>query len=78
VFLQEAKRLAGERDAAVQVFDPVPALLARLAGLERGQLLVQSDSRTHLQRFLADWHARLAALAERRVRWAIDVDPLEA
>jgi primosomal protein N' (replication factor Y) (superfamily II helicase) len=77
-FLQEAKGLARARDAPVQVFDPVPALLARLAGVERGQLLVQSNSRTHLQRFLADWHGRLAALAERRVRWAIDVDPLEA
>jgi primosomal protein N' (replication factor Y) (superfamily II helicase) len=77
-FLQAARRLAGEREAAVEVFDPVPALLARIAGLERGQLLVQSDSRAQLQRFLADWQPRLTELGERSVRWAIDVDPLES
>ena len=59
----------------VTVFAPVPALLARRGGFERGQLVVQSASRPELQRFLPAWHESLRALPGRRVRWALDVDP---
>lgn len=59
----------------VDVFAPVPALLARRAGFERGQMVVQGARRPALQRFLAQWSAALAALPGRRVRWALDVDP---
>jgi primosomal protein N' (replication factor Y) len=59
----------------VTVFAPVPALLARRGGFERGQLVVQSASRPELQRFLPAWHEALRALPGRRVRWALDVDP---
>jgi primosomal protein N' (replication factor Y) len=62
-------------DGAVTAFAPVPALLARRAGLERAQMLVQAVRRTRLQRFLADWREALAALPARRVRVALDVDP---
>ncbi|HSD61978.1 MAG TPA: primosomal protein N' [Burkholderiales bacterium] len=76
-FLERAKRLAADRGPAVTVFEPVPAPLSRLAGMERAQLLVQSSSRARLQEFLARWHPQILALAERRVRWSLDVDPLE-
>ncbi len=59
----------------VDVFTPVPALLARRAGFERSQLVVQSGHRPALQRFLAQWVTALAALPGRRVRWTLDVDP---
>ncbi len=68
--------LAGEQERdAVTVFAPVPALLSRRAGYERGQIVVQSGRRAVLQRFLPAWRAALDALPGRRVRWAIDVDP---
>ncbi len=67
--------LAAREFAAVTVYAPVPALLARRAGFERGQLVVQSAQRTALQRFLAAWREALAAAPGRRVRWALDVDP---
>jgi len=70
---QEARALASE----VEVFDPVPSRLERKAGFERAQLLVRADTRAALQGFLARWHDALAAHADRRVRWAIDVDPQE-
>ena len=60
-----------------ELYPPVPAGLARRAGMERGQVLVQSDDRRSLQTFLPLWRAELEQLAERRVRWSIDVDPLE-
>ena len=59
----------------VEVFSPVAALLARRAGFERSQLVVQSPRRAALQRFLPEWRHRMEGLPGRRTRWAIDVDP---
>jgi primosomal protein N' (replication factor Y) len=67
---------ARARSLPVDVMAPVPAALARRAGLERAQLVVQSDRRAALQRFLPGWRAAIEALPGRRVRWALDVDPL--
>lgn len=77
-FLTRSKESAPKSEAGITMFEPVPALMARLAGMERGQLLVQCPSRGELQRFLAEWRRRIAALEERHVRWALDVDPLDA
>ena len=76
-FLRDASRLARALDAAVEVFDPVPATLERKAGFERAQLLVRSSSRAALQPFLRNWRAALDARGDRRVRWSLDVDPQE-
>ena len=75
---------AAERGRAViaahavrcEIYPPVPAGLARRAGMERGQVLVQSKDRRSLQTFLPLWRAELDQLGERRARWSIDVDPL--
>ena len=76
-FLARAAQFAAEFDNAVTIYDPVPANLTRLAGLERAQLTVQAHSRAALQKFLRAWRERLDASGERKVRWALDVDPLE-
>ncbi|MDX1374445.1 MAG: primosomal protein N' [Burkholderiales bacterium] len=78
-FLRFALEQAGA-PAEVVVYDPVPQLLTRRAGLERAKLLVQSASRTRLQSFLGAWSAQLIAAPAplaRRVRWHLDVDPIE-
>jgi primosomal protein N' (replication factor Y) len=73
----EAGRAAAHTTAAaVEVFLPVPASLPRRAGLERGQVLAQAIERGAMQRFLPHWRDAVAALPGRRVRWALDVDPL--
>jgi primosomal protein N' (replication factor Y) len=78
-FLQSAHAIGRELVAAahteVDVMSPVPALLSRRAGFERGQIVVQSARRQALQRFLTAWREGVAALPGRRVRWAMDVDP---
>ena len=68
---------AAPANAHVTVFDPTPAPMARVAGLERAQLLVQSASRLALQQFLSGWRPQLAAIKPRVARWSLDVDPLE-
>jgi primosomal protein N' (replication factor Y) len=76
-FLAQAARTGAGFAEAVTIYDPVPATLARLAGTDRAQLLVQADSRAALQRFLARWVDALREEGARRVRWSLDVDPQE-
>src|SRR5206468_8129226 len=70
-----ARALAGTANGAVTVFSPVPAVLARRAGFERGQLVVQSLDRPKLHRFVSQWRESLATVAAKRVRVALDMDP---
>ena len=77
-FLQQAAELA-QAHAAVTVYPPVPPQVARVADVERMQMLLESDSRQVLQRMLASWLPQLHAMrGEHRglLRWAVDVDPL--
>ena len=65
----------------VTLYPCVPMSIQRVANIERAQMLVESPSRAHLQRFLAAWHAvlhatRLQPEGKGLIRWAVDVDPL--
>jgi len=61
----------------VTLLDAVPASATRRRGLERAHLIVESRSRRALQDFLPRWRQQLDAVAERKVRWTLEVDPLE-
>jgi len=75
-FLAEAARAAVPHAAGVTLYDPVPAGMMRRAGRERAQLLVQCASRARLREFLGHWQQALAGRST-RVRWSLDVDPLD-
>jgi primosomal protein N' (replication factor Y) (superfamily II helicase) len=65
--------------AGLSCYAPVPPPVAKVAGIERMQLLVESASRPLLQQWLAAWMPQLHALKARHrglLRWAVDVDPL--
>jgi primosomal protein N' (replication factor Y) len=79
-FLEEAAQLARELDmtSEVMVYDPLRPQMERLKGQERGQLLLQAASRQPLQRLLRAWTPQLrSSPLGSKVRWAVDVDPLE-
>ncbi len=62
----------------MRLLGPAPAAMARRADRFHAQLLVESDDRATLHRFLDAWLPRAEGLpGARRVRWALDVDPLE-
>lgn len=68
----------------VTLYPPVPTTVAKVADIERAQMLVEAPQRVVLQRFLGLWMPLLHALAREKasgrapiVRWAVDVDPLE-
>ena len=74
---QQLIRQARQKQArqAVQVFDPVPAGLARVAGQHRWQLMLHATQRPALRALLATLAPQLPAVAGRQVRWSLDVDP---
>ncbi len=83
-FLHAAASAAAALPDAVGVMvnPPVPPPVARVAGVERMQMLVESPSRVALQRLLTQWLPQLHALRQKDkahravLRWAVDVDPL--
>jgi primosomal protein N' (replication factor Y) len=76
-FLTEARKLA-KAPRNVKLLGPVPAAMARRAGRHHAQLLVESSDRSALHRFLEAWLPEVQQLnSARRVRWALDVDPIE-
>ncbi|MFM8796752.1 MAG: primosomal protein N', partial [Betaproteobacteria bacterium] len=77
--LQAAQEGGSGPSGEVTIYPAVPAPVARVAHLERWQMLLESASRPTLQALLRAWSEALLTLRERHravVRWALDVDPL--
>ena len=77
-----AAALAAQLDGQdhITAYPAVPMTIQRIANIERAQMLVESASRTALQRFLAAWQPVLFETRKQSefkslIRWAIDVDP---
>jgi primosomal protein N' (replication factor Y) len=79
VFLETARQLLTPRMSdSAQLWGPVAAPMERRAGRYRAQLLVQTSNRSELQQLLEHWVPQLETLKPaRRVRWSIDVDPVD-
>jgi primosomal protein N' (replication factor Y) len=76
-FLNRARDAAKSLAQKVEIYDVVPASMAKRAQHTRAQLLVQSESRKALQIFLRAWRPSLVELASAQFRWSLDIDPLE-
>lgn len=73
-FLEQARDILPSD--AVTLNDPIPMTMTRVYNVDRAQLLVESSSRPALQAFLKEWVGLLRAL-KTRVRWSLEVDPLD-
>ena len=72
-----AERVRGT-GRAVEVWGPVPAPMERRSGLFRAHLLLQADHRSELQACLEPVMADAGSIpGARRVRWSLDVDPVD-
>jgi len=70
-----ANALAG---APLQLAGPMPAPMPLRAGRHRGQLLIEAETRSALHGALRPWYPSLSTLpSARRVRWSLDVDPID-
>lgn len=77
-FLAMAANSARQLRQDVLVYDPVRPQMERLKSMERGHVLLQAEKRQSLQQLLSAWVPELRAhkLAS-RIRWVLDIDPLE-
>ena len=77
-FLRAAVSASETLTHHVLVYDPVRPRMERLKGMERAHLVIQADARPALQKFLRSWVGMLRALPQaNKVRWSVDVDPLD-
>lgn len=77
-FLLAGKRVLQHYDHGVELQGPLPAPMPRRAGYHRLQLLLSSAERRSLHALLDAATPALYALPEaRRVRWSLDVDPMD-
>ena len=84
-FLSDLKSQLAERGLfhkGVKIYDPVPKTIMRVAGSERAQLVIESNSRKYLQELLEaidqllrqDSQGRISKAS--RIRWLIERDPI--
>lgn len=80
-FLLSLRELAEQQQllpTGVQCIGPFPSLMEKRAGLFRAQLLLQAGGRKPLHQALAVLIGLMQAHPEaRRVRWTLDVDPID-
>lgn len=75
-FLDQAKPLAAT--AGIEIWGPLPAVIARRADRHRAQLVLNASNRKHLSRTLATLCQTLdGQRLPSGLKWMIDVDPLE-
>ena len=77
-FLKQAAHLASALSTQVTLLGPLPAPLEKRAGRFRFQLLLEADTRPALHQLLDNLLPQLENDDNaRRVRWSVDVDPLD-
>jgi primosomal protein N' (replication factor Y) (superfamily II helicase) len=81
-FLDEARRYGSsllsdmQLDQRVVLYDAVPMAVARVANVERAQLLIEAHDRRSLHLFLDAWLALLRS-ERSKPRWHVEVDPVD-
>jgi primosomal protein N' (replication factor Y) len=76
-FMRKAHEAATALALPVEVYGAVPAAMPKRANHFLVQLLVQCEARKPLHQFLDAWQPLLESLASQKLRWSLDVDPLE-
>ncbi len=72
------KALTATKSSSIEVYGPIPATMHKRAGRFRSQLLLQANDRKTLHEPLTKLCLEIEKLkSTRKVRWSIDVDPLD-
>lgn len=78
-FLEQARQILQQaKQTGILLMGPFPAPMERRAGRYRAQLLVQANDRNTLQAFFAQGILNIENnKMAKKVRWSIDIDPME-
>ncbi|WP_088329453.1 primosomal protein N' [Lacimicrobium sp. SS2-24] len=75
-FLEQVKDCLRPTD--ISLIGPLPALMEKRQGRYRMQLLLQSEQRTGIQKWLSNMMSRIEKLPlANKVRWSLDMDPMD-
>ncbi len=78
IFLEQARLILESANQDVMLMGPFPALMERRAGRYRAQLLIQANNRKQLQNLFATSITQIENnKTAKKVRWSIDIDPLD-
>ncbi len=75
--LKQAREAAIKLSLQVEIYSVVPSMMPKRANHSRAQLLVQSTTRKSLQNFLREWRPLLDKILAQKLRWSLDIDPIE-
>lgn len=77
-FLSDAMTWGRDLSSEVMIYDPLRPQMEKLKGMERGHLLFQAKQRNVLQILLQNLvHLLRAHALSSKIRWSVDVDPIE-
>src|SRR5690606_18437668 len=77
-FLHAARHALADTVGSVAIHGPMPAPMRNRAGMHRAQLLLSASARAQLHATLERALPAIHALPEaRKVRWSLDVDPVD-
>lgn len=78
-FLQDVKSIMQKDNIQdLTIYGPIPAMMERKAGMYQSQLIIFTQRRKSIQQNLGNWTQAITERPlARRVRWDIEVDPLE-
>ena len=77
-FLNDAMAWGRDLSNEVMIYDPLRPQMEKLKGMERGHLLFQAKQRNILQMVLHNLvHLLREHALSSKVRWSVDVDPIE-
>jgi len=78
-FLQEVKSIIeNDRIQNLTLYGPIPGIMERKAGMYQSQLIIFTQHRNNIQNNIGNWTQAITKRPlAKRVRWDIEVDPLE-
>lgn len=77
-FLNDAMAWGRDLSSDVMIYDPLRPHMEKLKGMERGHLLFQAKQRSAMQMLLKNLvHLLREHSLASKVRWSVDVDPIE-
>ena len=77
IFLEKVSKLLN-KESNISAIGPIPSIVSKTRGNFRHHLIIQTNSRTDLNKFAQDIIHHLSSWKEaKKVKWFFDIDPID-
>ena len=77
-FLRQSEKKLKNMTDNLEIFGPFPSPIEKRRGRYRFHLLIHSEKRSELQKYMHEWVNKLEQIKiGNKVRWSLDVDPID-